>query len=989
MKSWCKIPSSFTDRLYGYEGFDRLNGGQGNDTLTGGTGSDELIGGSGSDLYVFHLGDGVDTVIDTASLGEGNQILFDDQGITADDITTYLDGTTLVIAYGNQGDKILLPNFDYNAQNGSHVVELIELADGTQLPLTSFVDPATDGDDVILGTYYGDTIDAKGGNDTVTAFEGDDTILGGTGDDTIDAGPGSDLITGGAGMDMLIGGAEQDTYVFNLGDGVDTIVDTAKLGEGNVIAFGAGITKDDISVQVHGTTLTLCYGNQGDAIVLPNFDYNTQHVVETLQFADGSSMRLPTLVDPGTEGDDVIFGSYFEDVIHGKGGNDTVTTYESDDTVYGGAGHDIIDTGAGFDLIVGGQGNDTLTGGPGHDTYVFNVGDGVDTIIDTAYSGQGNVVRFGPGITLDDLTLRYEETTLIIDIGTGGDGLRLSGFDREDALGTHAVDRFEFSDGTAVTYGELIDRGFDLKGTPEDDTILGTDVNDRIQGLAGNDIIQAGSGSDVLDGGPGADTLVGGPGDDLYVVDDQGDVIVEEPDEGMDTVRSSTTYALGANLENLLLIGYGAVNGSGNDLNNLLAGNSAANVLKGGKGNDILKGGAGDDVYVFCAGDGLDTVTDTAGSDTIRFGQGITRQNISVWSDDAGIHIRLVDEQGNDTGEGLDINRTDSGAPAVETIEFSDGSSVTIADLLNPATIVYGTDGVDLIRTGDTDDIIYAKGGTDIVFAGGGDDTVFGGSGSDMIFGEAGSDTLYGEGDFDLLFGGAGDDLLDGGADRDVLSGGTGNDTYIVDNIHDVIIENFREGTDTVQISVSYSLGWNVENLTLTGSASINGTGNSSDNVLTGNSGANRLSGGYGSDTLDGGAGSDILEGGLGNDTYLFGRGSGQDRIVENDWTLGNTDKLVFSPGVASDQIWLRHVGYDLEVSIIGTQDKVTIADWYKGSAYRVEELKTSDGKTLLSNNVDALVGAMAAFAPPAAGQTSLPANYQEVLNPLIAANWR
>src|SRR5204863_491020 len=108
------------------------------------------------------------------------------------------------------------------------------------------------------------------------------------------------------------------------------------------------------------------------------------------------------------------------------------------------------------------------------------------------------------------------------------------------------------------------------------------------------------------------------------------------------------------------------------------------------------------------------------------------------------------------------------------------------------------------------------------------------------------------------ITGNSGDNTLDGGAGADVLAGGLGNDTYIVDNAGDVVTENAAEGTDTVQSSVSFTLGANVENLTLTGAAAINGTGNTVANTITGNSGDN---------ILDGGAGADTLAGGLGNDT--------------------------------------------------------------------------------------------------------------------------
>ncbi len=196
------------------------------------------------------------------------------------------------------------------------------------------------------------------------------------------------------------------------------------------------------------------------------------------------------------------------------------------------------------------------------------------------------------------------------------------------------------------------------------------------------------------------------------------------------------------------------------------------------------------------------------------------------------------------------------------------------------------------------------------------------------------------------------------------------NNTYFVDISTDVIVENANEGTDTVSSAITYTLGTNLENLTLTEATAINGSGNTVANVLAGNSAANTLTGA------------------AGNDTYVMGRGSAADTIVDTDSTAGNTDVVSFLSGVATDQLWFRHVGNNLEVSIIGTSGRATINNWYSGNNNHIEQFKIADGKLLLDSQVENLVSAMAAFAPPSAGQTTLPQNYQDQLSATIAANW-
>jgi Ca2+-binding RTX toxin-like protein len=143
----------------------------------------------------------------------------------------------------------------------------------------------------------------------------------------------------------------------------------------------------------------------------------------------------------------------------------------------------------------------------------------------------------------------------------------------------------------------------------------------------------------------------------------------------------------------------------------------------------------------------------------------------------------------------------------------------------------------------------------------------------ETIMGSELSDFIYGRGGNDFLYGNGGDDRLDGGSGADQLFGGVGNDIYYVDNVGDAVIENAGEGRDLVVSSISWTLGANVENLTLTGTAA-NGTGNSLNNVIRGDSSANILSGGDGNDDLAGRGGNDSLLGGAGNDRLYSGSGN-------------------------------------------------------------------------------------------------------------------
>jgi Ca2+-binding RTX toxin-like protein len=308
-------------------------------------------------------------------------------------------------------------------------------------------------------------------------------------------------------------------------------------------------------------------------------------------------------------------------------------------------------------------------------------------------------------------------------------------------------------------------------------------------------------------------------------------------------------------------------------------------------------------------------------------------------------------------------------------------------------------------------------GGSVNVIGSAGNNTLIGSSGNDSLDGGAGHDDLAGGAGNDSLDGGIGNDRLDGGTGSDTLTGGAGNDTYVVNSASDTITEALNGGTDLVESTASITLGANVENLTLLGSASLNGTGNTLNNVLTGNSGNNVLSGlagadtlnggdghdtldggndadvltgGTGNDQLNGGTGNDQLVGGAGNDTVVVGAGDGQDLIQES----GGTDRLRFESGSGIDPLDLviSRQANDLRITVHGTSDQITIQNWYAGAASQIETIQAANGEVLLSTQVERLIQAMATFSATSGASWDQaldnPGLLPAVQN-IIAANWQ
>ena len=527
------------------------------------------------------------------------------------------------------------------------------------------------------------------------------------------------------------------------------------------------------------------------------------------------------------------------DVLTGAAGNDRLVGGLGNDTLFGQGGNDLLLGGDGLDILDGGTGADTLIGGLGNDTYtVDNLN---DVLIEAALGGtdlvKTSLASYVLGSELENLT----------------------------SIGLAAFT------GTGNSVANLITGGVGA---------------DSLFGLGGND---------TLNGGAGADTLAGGAGNDLYTVDNLGDLVIETVGGGIDTVNTSVSYTLAAEVDHLTLTGTAALSGTGNVLNNTITGNAAANQLFGLEGNDALNGGAGADTLTGGAGNDTYTVDNLLDVVVEAAGNGIDLVNASV-SYVVSSEVENLTLTGtaaiNGTGNvlaniilgnaaanqlfGLEGNDTLNGGAGADTLYGGAGDDTYTVDNVQDLALELANEGRDTLNSS----VTYTLGNAveNLVLTG---TLAINASGNDS------ENILTGNTAVNVLTGGAGNDTLNGGVGADTLIGGTGDDSYIVDNALDQVIEQLGEGRDTVTSSVTYTLGLSseVENLILSGTASINGTGNSLNNTLTGNSGVN---------TLNGGAGIDSMAGGLGNDTYLVDNAA--DQVVEV--TAGGTDTVRSSVAV-------------------------------------------------------------------------------------------
>jgi Ca2+-binding RTX toxin-like protein len=489
---------------------------------------------------------------------------------------------------------------------------------------------------------------------------------------------------------------------------------------------------------------------------------------------------------------------------------------------------------AGADRLLGGIGNDTLSGDGGDDS--LDGGPGADSML----GGAGN-----DSYVVDDAGDRVTET-------------RTGGADKVQSsitwtLGAHLED--------LMLTGEAV---IDGRG------------NNLANVLVGNDA------ANVLDGGARADTLIGGGGDDLYLVDAT-DTLIEQAGGGNDTVMAYASFALPDHIEVLRFNGTANLRGDGNAWNNFILGNVGNNRLTGDDGNDTLNGGVGNDTLEGDEGadslvgsEGVDLLDGGLGADTMRGGVG----NDTYLVDESGDIVTEGPGAGADTVRSLVDFTLPEHVEALLLLAAGAGTGNGRANLLvgsDGADTLTGLAGADTLIGGLGDDVHVADwmdaivelagGGHDLVLAGRSlslaalaevEDLTLTGAAAANGAGNALDNRLAGNDGANRLSGGLGADTLTGGGGLDRLLGGAGDDVYLLDDA-DTVREFVGGGDDLVIASVSTTLTLHVENLTLTGSAPIDGTGNAARNVIAGNAAANRIEGMRGPDTLTGGEGDDIF----------------------------------------------------------------------------------------------------------------------------------
>lgn len=954
------LGSSGDDTIDGLSGSDWIQTINGDDTLYGGFGSDALWSGSGADVMVGGTGTPGDDLFGRDTYHIDN--VFD-----------------TIIEFANEGIDRIHAYISYDMANAANVENLR-----------------------IVGFGFG--VNATG-NDLDNTMEGNrekNTLAGGLGDDSYIVYNVSDAL-----KDVVVenAGEGSDTYMvnftFTLGSSALSIENITLTGTKLINATGNEV---DNTLTGNDAKNTLTGGDGNDTYVIQSAtdvikenasQGNDTVEIEDLSYSIATQVNLENITLKGTaaasaignlnvntltgnNGANTLDGQAGADVMKGLKGNDVYVVDNIGDSVdEGGTDGGGIDevrasisytlaadlenltlTGTGninatgnalVNTLTGNAGVNTLAGGVGNDVYyVQNSGDVVSEVV-----GEGTETIFTTAtFNMETNADQVEILTLQGTLGIGGTGNALANTVNGNSganlvFGRAGADTIFGNAGNDIIHGE--DDNDTLFGNAGTDTVFGGAGVDTIDGGDLNDILNGGDGGDTLIGGTGIDTFAGGVGDDVYFIDGLTEKITELNGEGTDLIDSKVSYTLAPisaalAIENLRLSG-SAVFGIGNEIGNAIEGNGGSNTLMGMAGNDsLLDISGGNDTLD--GGTGIDNLTGGTGNDTYIV-------------DNA---LDLVTEAAS---SGIDTIRAsvsyDMSASAPGEVEFLylTGSAVTGIGNLSKNTLV-GNTLTNTLAGGLEDDAYIVDSNADVIVEKTGEgtlDTIL--SSVTYIMATESADyevealTLTGTSNINGT-GNGGANTLTGNSGINTLIGGAGNDWYVVDDLDDVnkdvFIELIGGGNDGVRASISFTLGaasstYDIENVTLLGSAAINAAGNALDNTLSGNGSNN---------TLNGSTGNDYLAGGGGNDTYIIDAAG--DVVTEEPGDGNDTINTNFTYSLTTDVDEVENLTLYGSLAINGTGNAV--ANIIIGNL-AVNTLSGLDGNDTLDGGVaaDIMIG--------------------------------
>lgn len=836
-------------------------------------------------------------------------------------------------------------------------------------------------DNLLVGNQYNNKIWGLDGNDKIFADEGDDTLYGGSGNDRLYGEYGNDILEGGKGDDFINGGMGSDVYVYNYGDGNDVydegfvrsadILELDQAALNNLKLISLKTDPDDEIVQIR---LEFANGQSITMHTRGGLDEGDHGLIKSgnKTFTLDSLRQIYPVEMNGQKPDEVnlnLSGTPNVDHLVGAQGDDMLIGLEGADILQGQAGQDALHGDGGSDQLMGGTGADLLVGGTGSDQYVYNLGDGDDTLLDSA--GEANSLVFGPGIAPEDLTFFQLAEDLVINIGTGTISIQNGWVTTPEEASEGIVSLFNFADGRSFTLPELLFRDTNKAPTVVDDRFTVRDgqpvalnilANDTDQDAALNlshieiltqptrGTLTNASGQLVYTGQPGYK----GPDNFTYRLNDQRGGLSEAATVNLQ-VNLTPNKVTGTSNGDVLQGTFRPdifIGGQGDDT---LYGFEENDTLDGGLGSDTLVGGVGNDRYVIDSlqdtllekpGEGTDTVVSS-----ISWTLGEHFENLTLTGT---VALEGTGNAANNSLVGNALGNTLRGLDGNDRLDGKAGADVLIGGLGNDTYVVDDQDTV-IEGIGEGNDTLVIEKSFTLTQPGVFENIQLAGTGGFDATGDAEDNRLTGNAGNNTLRGLAGNDVLNGKQGNDVMIGGLGDDVYHVDSSQDLVREEADAGIDRVISSISITLANHIENLTLTGMEALSGVGNELDNVLTGNKAVN---------LLNGGLGNDRLLGGLGNDTYLMtGLGNGYDVIQDAG---GDNDVLILGDSnnaLQRGQVGFHRKGQDLFVGFQNApQDGIRIRNYFTtGTVERIQF--QGDNTVLTSADITQVVSAVASYA--------------------------